>query len=219
MRNKRRFKKEKSKVYMVIQEHINKNIKEYSIAVLVFLIGIIIGIMLINSSNTENKNNISGYINEFIQSIKNKEYEIDEKKLLIKSILSNIKIAGLIWISGSTLIGIPLIYGALGYKGICIGYSISAIIATLPKGKGLIFALSSMLPQNVIVVPCILALCVSSIKMHNAIMQKQKKESIKSEIYRHSIFSLIMVIGLCLSSLIEIFFSTSITSNIIMNFI
>ncbi len=219
MNYKRRSNKAKSKVFKIIEEHINKNIKEYALSALVFLIGIIIGVMLINSSNQENKDAISGYIIEFVDSIKNSEYQIDENKLLIKSVISNLKIAAIIWIAGSTIIGIPLVYGCLGYKGICIGYSISAIIATLESPKGIIFALSSMLLQNIIAIPCILALSVSSVKMYKSIMKERNKDNVKFEIYRHTIFSVFMAVGLFLSSLIEIFLSTNITSNIIINFI
>lgn len=219
MINKRRTKKRKSKIFKIIEDHINQNIKEYAISVLVFFIGIIIGVMLLNSSNQENQESISGYINEFTSSIKNQEYKIDQKKLLIKSVSSNLKIAVMIWIAGSTIIGIPLVYGCLGYKGICIGYSISAIIATMEKAKGIIFALSSMLLQNIIAIPCILALTVSSVKIHKSIMKEHNKEHIKSEIYRHTMFSIFMTIGLFISSLVEIFISTNITSNIIINFI
>lgn len=219
MINKRRTKKRKSKIFKIIEEHINQNIKEYAISVLVFLIGIIIGVMLLNSSNQENQESISGYINEFTSSIKNQEYKIDQKKLLIKSISSNLKLAVMIWVAGSTIIGIPLVYGSLGYKGICIGYSISAIMATMEKAKGIIFALSSMLLQNIIAIPCILALTVSSVKIHKSIMKEHNKEHIKSEIYRHTMFSIFMTIGLFISSLVEIFISTNITSNIIINFI
>lgn len=219
MINKRRTKKRKSKIFKIIEEHINQNIKEYAISVLVFFIGIIIGVMLLNSSNQENQESISGYINEFTSSIKNQEYKIDQKKLLIKSISSNLKLAVMIWVAGSTIIGIPLVYGSLGYKGICIGYSISAIMATMEKAKGIIFALSSMLLQNIIAIPCILALTVSSVKIHKSIMKEHNKEHIKSEIYRHTMFSIFMTIGLLISSLVEIFISTNITSNIIINFI
>ncbi|MBO5348466.1 MAG: stage II sporulation protein M [Clostridia bacterium] len=219
MANKRRTKKRKSKFFKIIEDHINQNIKEYAISVIIFLIGIIIGVMLLNSSSQENQQTISGYINEFTSSIKNQEYTIDQKKLFAKSVVSNLKIAVMIWIAGSTIIGIPLVYGSLAYKAMCIGYSISAIIATMEKSKGIIFSLSSMLLQNIIAIPCILALAVSSIKMHRSIMKQHNKENIKSEIYRHTMFSIIMMIGLFISSLIEIFVSTNITSNIIVNFI
>lgn len=217
MRNKRKFRK--SKFLATIENHINQNIKEYAISTLVFILGVIIGVMILNSSNEESKKNISGYINEFVNTIKNREYEVDTNKLLMKSITSNLKVALIIWISGSTLIGIPLVYGSLGYKGMCIGYSISAIIAALDKSKGITVALSSLLLQNIIAIPCILALAVSSVKMHKVIMKEHNKNDLKFEIYRHTIFSLIMAVGLVISSFIEIFLSTNLTSNIIINLI
>ncbi len=219
MRNKRKLYKKKGKFISIIENHINQNIKEYTIAILVFLIGIIVGVMLVNSSTPENRDNITGYINEFVNSIKNKEFIIDGKKLFIKSAWSNIKLAIIIWIAGSTVIGVPIIYLSVAYKGLCIGYSISAIIATIGKTKGLVFSISSMLLQNIIAVPCILALMVSSIKMYKSTMKSKNKDDIKSEIYRHTMFSLIMTIGLIASSFVEFVCTTSFFCDIITNFI
>ena len=218
MKNKRRLYKKKSKIFSILENHINQNIKEYAISLLIFFIGIIIGVVLVNSSTAENKENITGYINEFIGAIKNKEYSIDGNKLLIKSIVSNFKLAVIIWVAGSTIIGIPIIYASVGYKGVCVGYTVSAIIATLGKSKGIIFSISTLLLQNIVAIPCILALTVSSIKMYKNVMKERNKENIKAEICRHTLFSLIMTIGLIISSFLEYFFTTVFFCDIIINF-
>ena len=188
---------------------------------LVFFIGIIIGTLLVNNSSEEEKKTVCGYINEFVSSIRSGEYSIDSKKLFIKSVISNLKIVLIIWAAGSSIIGIPLVYTSVGYKGLCIGYSISAIIGALSRVRGIALASSSMLLQNVIAIPCILALAVSSIKMYHSIIKKESKSysHIKSEVYRHTIFSILMSVGLLISSAVEVFVSTNITSNIIVNFI
>lgn len=220
MKNKRGlYKNKKSKIISVIKNHINQNIKEYAISAVVFCIGITIGVMLVNGSTTENKENIIGYINEFVSSVKSKEYTIDGEKLLIKSVMSNIKLAFIIWVTGSTVIGIPINYAVLGYKGLCIGYSISAIMATLGKMNGIIFSASTMLLQNIVAIPCILALTVSSAKMHKFMLKKQGRENIKSELYRHTVFSLIMTIGLVFSSFVDFLFTIVFFSDIIINFV
>lgn len=215
----RKKRRRKSKILELITDNVTKNRRMYSICAIVFIIGIVVGIIMINSADVETQKSISGYITGFVQSIKNREYTIDGKKLLVKSIISNLKLALIIWIAGSSIIGIPLVYVSLGYKGMCIGYSISAIIATLNNPKGIIFALSTMLLQNIIAIPCILALSVSSLKMYKVIVKSPNRDNIKFEIYRHSIFSIFMVIGLLLSSVVEVFVSTNITSNLIINFI
>jgi len=139
--------------------------------------------------------------------------------LFIRSAISNIKLAIVIWLAGSTVVGFPAIYLSVGYKGMCIGYTVSAVIAALGKQKGIIFALSAMLLQNIIAVPCILALMVSSVKMYKSIIRKQNKESLKFEIYRHTIFSFIMIIGLILASFVEFLFTKSFFCDIIINFV
>ena len=220
MKNKRRlYNRKQNKFFSAIENHVNQNIKEYAVSVLIFLIGITIGVMLVNSSSEENKSNITGYINQFVESIKSGDYTIDGKKLLIKSILSNLKLALIIWVAGSTIIGIPIIYTSLGYKGLCVGYSISAAIATLGKYKGILFSISTMLLQNIVAIPCILALTVSSIKMYRFVTKAQSKSNIKTEIYRHTVFSSIMTIGLIISSFVEFLFTTAFFSDIIANFV
>lgn len=195
MRYKRNKTKRKSQIASIIEEHIVRNKREYLITLLVFFVGIIIGTLLVNKASEEEKRNVCGYINEFVSSIKSKEYLIDSKKLLIKSIISNLKIAVIIWVAGSSIIGIPFVYTSVGYKGVCIGYSISAIIGALSKTKGIVVSLSSMLIQNIVAIPCILALAVSSIKMYHSMVKKEAKSFnyIKTEVCRHTIFSFLML--------------------------
>ena len=115
----------------VIIQHINSNIKDYLTLSIIFIIGVMAGVVLINNSDEKSKNEISGYINGFIDTIKDEKYEVDKVKLTKISIMENLKIVLIIWIAGSTIIGIPLIYIIISYKGFCIGYTISAIISSL----------------------------------------------------------------------------------------
>lgn len=119
----------------ILTQHIKTNIKDYLILSIVFIIGVMIGVIIINNSDEQSKNEISGYINGFVNVIQDEKYEVDKVKLIKISIIENLKMVGIIWIAGSTIIGIPLIYIISSYKGVCIGYTISAIILTLGIGK------------------------------------------------------------------------------------
>lgn len=59
MDNKRKLYRKRSKWTSIIGNHVSKNKKEYAIAVLVFFIGIIVGVVLVNSSSQENRNEIT----------------------------------------------------------------------------------------------------------------------------------------------------------------
>ena len=100
-------------------------------------------------------------------------------------------------------------FGIIIYRGFCLGYTVSVCISIMGIGKGISFVLISVLLQNLIFIPAIIALAVSGFKLYKSIIKDNRKENIKLEILRHIVFSLIMVILLLISSLIEIFISNN----------
>ena len=151
MKTKKRYKnKYLIDIKSILIEHINSNLRDYLILSIIFIIGVMVGVILINNSSEQSKIEISGYINSFIDAIKDENYEVDKFKLIQISIVQNIKTIAVIWLAGSTIIGIPLIYVITAYKGFCIGYTISAIISSLGVGKRncLLFSITLLTEYN-----------------------------------------------------------------------
>lgn len=205
------------KICQLIKEHISNNAKEYLIVALMFIIGIFAGVFFVNNIQEEQKTEITQYLNNFIQQFKNTQ-NLDTINLLKTSITQNAVLAILIWFFGTTVIGIPVVFGIVIYRGFCLGYTVSVTITVLGLSKGLTFSLVSMLLQNIIMIPAILALAVSGFKLYKSIVKDKRKENIKLEILRHTIFSLLMLAVLVISSVIEVFISTNILSYIIKYF-
>lgn len=86
------------------------------------------------------------------------------------------------------------------------------MIATLGVKNGIVFILSSMLLQNIIFIPILFALAISGIRLYKSIMKDRRRENIKLEILRHTIFSAILAVALVLASFAE----TYVSSNILM---
>ena len=76
--------------------------------------------------------------------------------------------------------------------------------------KGILFFMCSMFLKNVITIPATIALAVSGMKLYKSIMQDRRKENIKLEIIRHTLFAIFILILFILASLIEVFISTNI---------
>ena len=204
------MKKNKQKIFFqTIKEHILNNKKEYIIVSILFIIGIFLGVFFINNVNQESKTQITEYLNQFIEKLRNTD-NIDNIKLLKTSIGQNIILAISLWFFGTTIIGIPVVFGIIAYRGFCLGYTISACINIMGIQKGIIFVLNLLLLQNILLIPAILALAVSGIKLYKSIIKDTRKENVKLEMVRHTIFSLIMLVVLMASSVIEIFISTNI---------
>ena len=153
----------------IILNYIKENIKTYLILLIIFFIGLILGVIFVDNASEPQANQISSYINNFINSIK-ENYQISTKDLLKETVINNVSIAVILWFLGSTVIGFPLIYVVICYKGYCIGYTISSVIATIGTAKGIVFILATMLLQNIIYIPVILTLGVSGVKLYRLIM-------------------------------------------------
>ena len=197
-----------SKITQLTINHIKDNFKAYIIVSLILLIGIILGVFFVNNMNSSQIEELKTYINTFIDSLK-QGATINNLELLKKSIGSNLLFTFLMWFIGSTVIGIPIVLGIVAFRGFCLGYTISSSIAVLGTGKGILFFATSVLLQNIIFIPCMLALSVSGIKLYKSIMKDKRKENIKIEVFRHTIFSLFILLFLILSSLVETYISTN----------
>lgn len=192
----------------IIYEHVINNSKEYILVTLIFLIGIFLGVMFINNIQEVQMSEITSYLNNFVDKLKTTE-DLENMKMLKTSMFENIVLAVTLWFFGTTVIGIPIVFGIVLYRGFCLGYTIASVIAIMGIGKGLSFILMTLLLQNIILIPSIIAIGVSGFKLYKSIVKDRNKDNIKIEILRHTIFSTIMLMFLCLSSIIEILISTN----------
>ncbi len=205
------------KIKDTIKQHISNNSKEYIIVTLLFIIGIFLGVLFINNVGEAQKVEIDSYLNNFVDKMKNTE-NLDNINLLKNSMKQNILLSVIIWFFGTTVIGIPIVFGIILYRGFCLGYTIAVCVSIMGISKGILFIIISVLLQNLIFIPAILALAVSGFKLYKSIVKDNRKENIKLEIMRHTIFSIIMLVVLLVASCIEVFISTNILKSLIKYF-
>ena len=195
------MRKKKSEILNIIKEEIISNYKSYILVIILFSVGLFLGVLFINQ--TENQENVIKYINTYIDEIK--MLKSNNTIVQLKSdIKSNIFLVFILWFAGTTIVGIPIVFGIIIARGFCLGYTISACVITLGKTKGLIFVLLTIFLQNLILIPALIFLGVSSIKLYKSIVKDRRKENIKISILKHSIVSIFILIILIISSLIKI---------------
>ncbi len=197
------------KIKEIIKQHVKNNKKEYIIVTLLFILGIFLGVFFVNNIEESQKTEITEYLNHFIDKMKTTE-KLDSMSLLKTSITQNIFLAVTIWFFGTTIIGIPVVFGIIMYRGFCLGYTISVCVTVLGLQKGIIFTLINFLLPSIFLIPAMIALAVSGFKLYKSIIKNKNKENIKLELLRHIIFSIIMLCIILISSIIEVFISTNI---------
>jgi len=190
----------------IIVSHIQNNLREYLTVSIIFIIGILVGIVFVNNLSEIYYQETDNYINSFISSLKNSS-NISTETVLKNSLGNNLFIGILLWILGSTIIGLIAVYFIIGFKGFCFGYTISVFISVLGLKNGIIVALSTMLLQSIISIPCFLALGVSGTRLYKAIMNNRNFQNVKLEVLRHSIFSVFIFVLLVFSSILEAYVS------------
>lgn len=209
------MRKKKNEIFTAIKEDVLNNAKSYFIVLIIFAVGVFLGVMFINQM--QDKGDIEKYINTYIdetKSLQNGEY-LGE---LQKDIFSNIGLVLALWFAGTTIVGIPIVLGIILVRGFCLGYTIASCVFVLGRLKGIIFILITIFLQNIIFIPAIMILGVSSIKLYKSIIKDRRKENIKLSILKHSIISVGIMFALILSSIIKIEISYRLIVNLIKYF-
>ena len=207
----------KSKIISILLEFIKSNIKQYCVISLIFLIGIFLGVMFINNTTYEQKMEISSYINTYMEAFEQSNTN-NNLELLQNNLKDNIILALIMWFVGSTIVGVPIIFGIIAFRGFCLGYTISAITMAFGISKGIGFTAVSIIMQNILFIPAIISLGVSSLKTYKSIVNDKRRENIKLELIRHTAFCGLITLVLLLSAIIETQISTNLLRSLIKYF-
>lgn len=83
--------------------HVQNNSKEYIIVTLIFIIGLFLGVMFINNISESQMTEVSSYLTNFIEKLKNTE-NLKIGTMLKTTILENTVLAITLWFFGTTVI-------------------------------------------------------------------------------------------------------------------
>ncbi len=197
-----------------LEKHLKENIKDYFICGLILIIGLFLGTMVLNNSGDSTKQEISDYMNEFNLKVKDGQ-KIDYSNMIFEIMKKDAKLILIVSFLSISVVGIFGTYLIIGYKGFCIGYTISSIVLTFGIGKGLAFSLSLMLLSKIIELPAIFFLIISGRKMYKTILEDRSKENVKYAITKYIINALIAFSMFTFSALVETYLSSNLFLNVV----
>lgn len=189
------------KVY--IRNYLYQNRVEYLKAFIIFVVGIVVAIMVVNNSNEIQQEQIKEYIDNKVELVKTGNYN-NKFEVFMNSLSNNLKNYVIIVFLASTIIGIPFVYLYIAKKAFSIGYTACSILATQTSKTGIIFICNSILFHNIIYLASIFLVLVSGVLFTRSVFEKK---NLKLEIFRYLIFVLMGLLFVFLSSLCEAYIS------------
>ncbi|GIP48510.1 MULTISPECIES: stage II sporulation protein M [Paenibacillus] len=133
----------------------------YVFVSVLFLMGVVFGALMVNALTLEQQQDISRYLGDFFLSINEGGVEFQTQAFWDVAAL-HLKWLGLIWLLGLSVIGLPGILILDFLKGVLIGFTVGCLVGQY-TWKGLLFALVSVAPHNLIVIPALLIASVAAV--------------------------------------------------------
>ena len=163
----------------------------FFIVLIMFCLGLSFGLYTVKYMGPADKNDLINYFTSFANSLGNDQ--INYGSLLVEVVKKNVIIILPIFLVGLTFFGGPVI-----------------LIIDLLKGKGFGLAMISIIPQNLIYIPCIIGLSIIGLSMSTEsfkrrFFKKNKGDSLFSEgiVKKLAVIAVLFIAGILVETYIS----------------
>lgn len=196
------------RIQEAIVEYIQDHIGTFVLLGVLFVIGVVIGAIAVNSLGYTLKGQLLGYLKEFLTVLTQPD-KVQPTVALKNALWNNGRLIMVICFSGLVVIGIPLILVSVVFKGFVIGFTVAFLVQEMGI-KGVILAFAAVLPQNLFAVPIVIILSSVALSFALLIIRKRffdKTKRIRINIGRYLILETFWGLLLMVTSLIEVYIS------------
>lgn len=197
-----------SRFKALIKNHFLENPVLYILTLLLFLLGVAAGSFGVLILSPEQQKELAAFIDQYLTGLENVD-DLDPSLLAQDAVFENIKIIGLIWFLGLTVIGIPLILALVFLQGFVLGFTAGFLIAQ-KEALGLLLALFSILPQNILNIPALVIGSVSALSFSIWLIKGRFRGQQVSFGHKFLVYCSIMflvALAVCAGGLVEAYFS------------
>lgn len=188
-----------------IAEHIRQRWLAYAIACLVLVIGTVSGAITVRAVTFHQKQDLIGYINTYFETMMVGKLEAATWQSVV---WMNLQTVILMWLCGLIVFGVPVIIGIIFARGFVIGFSVGFLVDELGL-KGFLFAMASIIPHNLVVVPALVGLGALGISFSFSVVFGSKNRAglrrNTSPALQYTVNALLFLLLMAAASLVEVF--------------
>lgn len=163
-------------------------------AVFFFLTGISTGLFLELTMASADKAGLAGYLTQYLYTDSG---SMEYPNPFFSSLVSNLLLLAIIFLAGLSAVGFPVAFAALIYKGMALGFCTGLIFETL-ENNGLFVVLTSLVPQNLILIPSFILAAAAAANYGLRAFQSYRRPSKKNPKDASGPYILLILL-LCLS--------------------
>lgn len=187
-----------------LTEHIRHQCGLYLFILLIFTLGVAAGSLSLRWLAETETREITDYFMRFIRSLRLGE-PFNPLPALRRSLLQNGVFAAFLWFCGNFFLGFLPALGLIFYRGFTIGFTVG-FLAEEKAVNGVLFAISSVLPQNLLYVPLTVVCGVLSVSLSLELFRRRlnrKKVPYGSYLLHYSAVMIIAAVLFAAGSLVE----------------
>lgn len=141
----------------LIAQYFYRHLPLYLALCLLFVLGLGFGALATGHLSDIQKADLTSYLTKIYASFSQSNLtQVPKREIFFQSLLDNVlKTTGLLFLLGLSVIGAPLILGIVFIRGFVLGFTIGFMVQETML-RGLVLSSSSILPQNLLIVPGIL---------------------------------------------------------------
>jgi stage II sporulation protein M len=209
----------KSRFSKLISEHFRENVQLYIFIVILLFVGIIFGAIIVNSLGFVQKEELFFYLERFFGQVTNDKIA-NSKEMFLVTYFNYLKTIGFMWVLGISIIGMPIIIIFLFLKGIMVGFTVGFLVNQFGI-EGFLISLSTIMPQNLIVLPAFILITVLGTNISLQMLRNQftvRKQGNFGQNLLKYVFSFILVaIILTIPAVYEAFVSPVLMKQVLLN--
>ncbi|MDO7905136.1 stage II sporulation protein M [Paenibacillus sp. JX-17] len=136
----------------------------YVFVAVLFLVGVVFGALMVNALSLEQQQDLARYLGNFFRTVSQTQEAGGEPGpgSYWDIATLHLKWAGIIWVLGLSVIGLPGILILDFLKGVLIGFTVGYLVGQY-AWKGLLFSLVAVAPHNLIVIPALFVCSVAAV--------------------------------------------------------